>query len=215
MSDGDTNPALTWALAEAQRLLKREQSGSPSHAETAPALEFLRHHAGRMSAFVQQIERGDGMFAEDALRAAAMALQGWVEYVSAGFGEPLPPEAQARVQASTDLMEQVHALLDDGKVHAAAPVVLAGAALEEFLRSLMIANGLSLKGKPSITAYAGVLHAADVIDDLDLKDVSAWSGLRNAAAHGAFATVGRERALIMADGINLFMRKHEPGRTTS
>jgi hypothetical protein len=66
-----------------------------------------------------------------------------------------PLEARSRVEAATDLMEQVQILLDDRKVHPAGPVMLAGAALEEFLRSMIVTSTLQPKGKPGITEVRG------------------------------------------------------------
>ena len=215
MGDDNGNAAIDWALAEASRLKALATQDTVSQAELAPATEFLRHHAGRTSAFVQQLENAQGWQTKASLKHAAAVLRSWVNYVGSGVGTALQPEAQARVQASTDLMEQVRELLEDRKVHAVAPVMLAAAALEEFLRSLVLAHGLTVTGKPSISAFAQVLHKAKVIDDIDLKDVAAWSGTRNAAAHGDFAKISMERALLLADGINLFIRKHEAGRAAT
>jgi hypothetical protein len=99
-----------------------------------PAVEFLRLKAGaRSELYVQAAARGKHM--STAVQVARWALNTWIEMVGAGLAE-LPVEAQARAAAATDLMEQVETLLSDRRVHPAAPVMLAGAALEEMLRSL-------------------------------------------------------------------------------
>lgn len=41
----------------------------------------------------------------------------------------------------------------------------------------------------------------------DEKDVTSIAGLRNDAAHGKFDVVTRDRAALMADQVNLFMRQ--------
>jgi hypothetical protein len=38
--------------------------------------------------------------------------------------------------------------------------------------------------------------------------VDAWGGLRNEAAHGNFANVTRDQAMVMMDGVNLFVSKY-------
>jgi hypothetical protein len=107
-------------------------------------------------------------------------------------------------------MEQVQILLDDRKVHPAGPVMLAGAALEEFLRSMIVTSTLQPKGKPGISSYAATLREANLLTAQDVKDITAWGGMRNDAAHGNFGAITIDRARIMVDGINLFMRQKGP-----
>jgi hypothetical protein len=53
------------------------------------------------------------------------------------------------------------------------------------------------------------LLAAELITKQDMKDITAWGGLRNHAAHGEWTEVSdRQRASLMLDGVNLFMRKY-------
>jgi hypothetical protein len=112
-----------------------------------------------------------------------------------------------RVDAATDLTEQVQLLLDEPEVHPAAPVVLAGAALEEFLRSRVVATGTTISGTPGIDTYASALQAAGDLSSTELNAITAWAGQRNEAAHGRFENLSKQRAQIMVDGINLFMQK--------
>jgi hypothetical protein len=105
-------------------------------------------------------------------------------------------------------MGQVDRLLRDKQVHVAAPIVLAGAALEEFLRALVTANDLVLARKPSLPTYADALRKADVITRQDNKDITTWADQRNDAAHGNFDSLTFDRARLMVDGIELFMRRH-------
>jgi hypothetical protein len=100
--------------------------------------------------------------------------------------------------------------LDAKGVHPAAPIVLIGATLEEFLRTWVEAEGISLGNrKPSLDAYSQVLAAEGKITKQDVKDLTAWSGLRNHAAHGEWNEVSEKlRASLMLEGVNLFMRKY-------
>ena len=95
-----------------------------------------------------------------------------------------------RAVASTDIMEQVRALAADRTVHPAAPIVLAGAALEIALRSAVDELQLTLAGRPSISAYAQVVRREGVLSAQDLKDVEQMGGMRNSAAHGEFELFG-------------------------
>ncbi|GAA4234995.1 hypothetical protein GCM10022254_41190 [Actinomadura meridiana] len=41
----------------------------------------------------------------------------------------------------------------------------------------------------------------------EVKDITAWAGQRNDAAHGQFDSLSKARAQIMIDGINLFIQQ--------
>ena len=65
------------------------------------------------------------------------------------------------------------------------------------------------KRKPGISNYASLLATKNLITKQDNKDILAWSSLRNEAAHGNWEQIkDRERAKIMLEGINLFLRKY-------
>jgi hypothetical protein len=105
-----------------------------------PRLQHLRRHrrSGFTTAAHLIFEDKHIPSAPLSLRRLAGILEDWATYVEEGLADVVGPDARARLDASTDLMEQVQQLLDDGKVHPAAPIMLAGAALEELLRSLVI-----------------------------------------------------------------------------
>ena len=107
-------------------------------------------------------------------------------------------------------MEQAQNLLESSKVHPAAPAVLIGASLEEFIRTWIDAEGLSIgNNKPSLDAYAKALKEAELILKQDVKDITSWTGLRNHAAHGEWDEVAdKKRVSLMLEGVNLFMRKY-------
>jgi hypothetical protein len=104
-------------------------------------------------------------------------------------------------------MEQVRALADDKGVHPAAPIVLAGAALEVALRSAIDELQLTLTERPSITAYARRLRQENMLSAQDVKDVEQMAGVRNSAAHGQFDELSRERAGLMEQQVNFFLTR--------
>lgn len=174
------------------------------------ALEFLdRFAGGNFAEFAHQsiTSRYEEI---DAVIGVAAQLLAWAEFSDAGLAAALPYEARARIDAATDLMEQVQRLLDDAKVHPAAPVMLAGAALEALLRSMLVNCSVAPAGKPGIGSYSIALRKGGLITANDEKDIAAWGGQRNEAAHGDFAKLTVPRAQIMVDGINLFMRQRVP-----
>ncbi len=114
-----------------------------------------------------------------------------------------------RAVASTDLLEQVRTLNADQSVIPAAPIVLAGAALEIALRSAVEELSLTSPTKPSISTYAETLRSDDVLNKQDMKDVVQMAGLRNQAAHGEHEELSHERSGLMEQQVNLFLRKLE------
>jgi len=183
-----------------------------SSGECAKAREFLRTYAGPASEFYLVAKRlqsaAPGVQAEILLSV----LQNFRGYLESGLVEGVSPKRQAELDLVSDLLAQAQRLLADKKVHPAAPVMLIGATLEEFLRTWVEAEDLSLGNrKPSIDAYVGLLRKASLITKQDVKDITAWAGARNHAAHGEWDEVAdRKRANLLLEGVNLFMRKYTP-----
>lgn len=145
---------------------------------------------------------------ETGARELGKILRAWADQVEAGIVTIPQAEAQGvRAIASTDLMEQVRLLNEDRDVTPAAPIVLAGAALEIALRSAIAELGLQLPPKHSISAYMGCLRAAGALSVQDVKDVEAMGGLRNLAAHGDFEALSRDRAGLMEQQVNILLRR--------
>ncbi len=183
----------------------------------AEACEFLRVYAGPRSSFLRTLERFDpfkerepgfkNVFSPDPIRGV---LESFLDYVESGLHEGMSPERRAQLDVVSDFLNIAHSLLDDRKVHPAAPAVLVGATLEEFLRNWIETEGLSLGNrKRGLEAYSQILRDAELITKQDSKDITAWAGLRNHAAHGEWDEVeDRNRVSIMLEGVNLFMRKY-------
>jgi len=74
-------------------------------------------------------------------------------------------------------------------VHPAAPVVLAGAALEVALRSAIEELQLTLTERPSITAYARRLRTEGITTAQDVKDVEQLPSIRKVWQPTASSTV--------------------------
>lgn len=206
----DISEAIEWATAEAERLRQLAAAGRMTYASTTPGLEFLKLQDPNSTFYKRGLDIVAKQYSDTAAEAVADLLVGWVATQKAGIVSAIPFEARIRVEASTDLMEQVHRLLGDKGIHVAAPIVLAGAGLEEFLRSMVLSEGVAFSRKPGIQAYAEELAKADLLTTQDVKDIIAWAGMRNDAAHGRFDNLSLEGAQIMVAGINLFMRQHAP-----
>lgn len=180
-------------------------------ARATAALDFLDRFAGidsrwRQTAHDVFSNQGDHQSMESGARAIGNVIGEWARGVRSGQVTPRVVESLgARAVASTDLLEQVRALNADRTVVPAAPIVLAGAALEIALRSAVEELGLTVEGRPSIGGYAKSLRSAEVLGRQAMKDVEQMAGLRNAAAHGEHDDLSRERAGLMEQQVNQFV----------
>lgn len=119
-----------------------------------------------------------------------MGLENFRSYVEAELRGEVTPARRAQLDVVSDFLEQARTLLEAKVVHPAAPIVLVGATLEEFLRTWVESEGISLGNrKPSLDAYSQVLLAEGKITKQDMKDLTAWGGLRNHAACEEWAEV--------------------------
>jgi hypothetical protein len=107
----------------------------------------------------------------------------------------------------SDFLEMARHLLDEGYKDAAA--VIAGSSLEAHLKRLCVSRCvpvLDAKGKPrKAETINGELHKAKTYELSEQKQVTAWLGIRNDAAHGNYDKVLADSVQVMIDGIRVFM----------
>ncbi len=195
-------------IIQARRILT---SGAPAEGILTEAMEFLRVYVGERSAFFKQLSQVDYKWSSEYItKYVSSTLEAFIRYVENELLEGVSVERKAQIDVVSDFLDQANTLLSTKQVHPAAPTVIIGAALEEFLRNWIEEAGLDLGGKkPSLDSYAKVLREADLITKQDVKDTTSWSGLRNHAAHGEWDEVSdKNRISIMLEGVNLFMRKY-------
>lgn len=202
--DDELARQVEWAKAEAARLrtITRWINESPM----APARDFLATVAPG-SSFLQAAQR-DLLEYSDEGGATADALDEWARYVETGMANAVPYGKRFRIDAATDLMQQVHVLLDDAAVHPAVSVMVAGAALEEMLRSLFQETAEQIIGNPGLEKYGAALKKAGVITKEQAHQVTSMAATRNDAAHGNFDAVTRESARLFVDRVNFFITQH-------
>jgi hypothetical protein len=182
-------------------------------ATNAQACEFLKKFSGP-SAFLRLAEGAMESGIPEGPDATYETLEGFADYVDSGLHDEVTPERRAQLDVVSDFLEQAEALLERDTVHPAAPAVLIGATLEEFLRTWLGQKVLPLEGrKPGLDSYVQILREAGLLTKQDAKDIVASAGIRNHAAHGEWDQVGpREAIRLMLQGVNLFMRKYESGK---
>lgn len=176
----------------------------------AQAREFLRIYAGNQSSFYLAAKNAEGVVLNAAKGRIASVLESFIEYVEQGLEHDISPERRAQLDVVSDFLDQANSLLESKGVHPAAPAVLIGATLEEFLRTWVESESISLGSRnPSLDSYAKALKENGLITKQDVKDITAWGGTRNHAAHGEWDEVSdKKRVQLMLEGVNLFMRKY-------
>jgi|APTNR8051073442_1049403.scaffolds.fasta_scaffold06859_5 hypothetical protein len=200
-------------INQARNIAQRLTTGVSQEKRTAftVACEFLRQYAGEKSSFYKRIAPlpTHPVHTDSTATEASFILIAFMNYLEAGLKDSVSPERKAQIDVVSELLSQANALLADKSIHPAAPAVLIGATLEEFLRTWIDAKGLSLgKRKPGMESYVEVLRENDLITKQDSKDITSWAGIRNSAAHGDWESVqNREKIALMLQGVNLFMRQ--------
>jgi hypothetical protein len=174
------------------------------------SVQFLRDYGGRNNKFIETLERLDPFSNESELVRSIIihVLQSFRTYVMNNLLSGFSPERQAQIEVVSDILGQAQNLLREGDIHPAAPTMIIGAALEEFLRNWIEEKKLDMEGKkPGIENYAQILQKNDFIGKQDHKDITSWAGMRNDATHGDWEKVNdRKKADLMLQGVNLFLR---------
>lgn len=197
-------------IEQAKRIIA-SGSGRNATGVLPEAREFLRIYAGEKSSFLKTLNEVNQAWNDSTvMKYVVGALEGFIRYVENGLLEGMSIERQAQIDVISDFLEQANTLLSSKGIHPAAPTVIIGAALEEFLRTWVEEADISLQGKkPSLDSYAKSLRESELISKQDLKDITSWGGLRNHAAHGEWDEVDdKKRVSLMLEGVNLFMRKY-------
>ena len=109
-----------------------------------------------------------------------------------------------------DFLDMASHLLEAGYKDPAA--VLVGSVLEEHLRKLTIKAGGSITNPDGRPLKADTLNAelvrAGAYRSLDQKNVTAWLGLRNHAAHGEFDAYDGAQVHLMLEAVRVFISQH-------
>lgn len=197
-------------IKQAKRIILSSRGGRAS-GTLAEAREFLRVYGGERNSFLKALNEVNQTWSDEyIMKFVSSALEGFIRYVENGLLEGISIERKAQIDVVSDFLDQANTLFNAKGVHPAAPAVIIGAALEEFLRNWVEDNQLSLQGKkPSLDTYAKTLREEELITKQDIKDITSWAGLRNYAAHGEWNEVSdKKRVALMLEGVNLFMRKY-------
>ena len=202
-------------IRKARLLIKHVDGSYVAAGGYAEAKEFLKNYGGGPNnSFYTTMEKLNLNSSRLHIEVKKI-LEGFINYVENDLFQGLSPERKAQLDVVSDFLEQAQILLENDEFHPATSAILIGASLEELLRNWIEAEGLEMGDKkPGINNYAQILKENKLINKQDIKDINAWAGIRNDAAHGKWEEVSdRARIKLMLEGINLFMRKYIPSES--
>ncbi len=108
-----------------------------------------------------------------------------------------------------DFLEMAQHLLD--KKYKDASAVIAGSSLEAHLRHLCEKHNINTHDDKGLPKKADLLNAelakAKAYEKIDQKNVGAWLGLRNDAAHGNYDKYNSEMVSLLIAGIREFITR--------
>jgi hypothetical protein len=106
----------------------------------------------------------------------------------------------------SDFLEMAEYFLQEGYKDPAA--VIAGGVLEEHSRKLCGKHAVALPPKPKLDTMNADLARAGAYNKNDQKQVTAWAGIRNDAAHGNYKNYGDGEVKLMVAGIRDFISRN-------
>jgi hypothetical protein len=114
-----------------------------------------------------------------------------------------------RVHSDTfsDFLEMAEYLLEDEGLKDPA-AVLAGGVLEQHLRELCAKHSVPTAPKAKLDSMNSDLVKAGVYGKNEQKQVTAWAGVRNSAAHAQYDDYSAETVRLMVQGIRHFLSSY-------
>ena len=137
-------------------------------------------------------------------QAGLGVLRAASEDVEHGYLETIQQLATAEV-FSGFIDQADHLLQSDYHVPAAS---LAGAVLENGLRSLAERNDIAVKDRDDLSALNNKLASKGAYSALRRKQVAVWADVRNAADHGRFEDVTKDNAADLVKGVQAFLAEY-------
>jgi hypothetical protein len=135
-------------------------------------------------------------------------LDAFREDIEAGFLQEIEAAINAGVFA--DFLEMAEHVLDD--IHKTPAAVIAGFTLEEHLRKLCARVGISTTKPSGEPIKADTMNAelakAGTYSKTEQKEVLAWLGRRNDAAHGKHDEFTDAQVTLMIEGVRGFVSRH-------
>ncbi len=196
--------------SEGERFPVMHVKDAPMTGFRTACLSFIERVYGREHThFKQFTEKTETHFFSDSERA--LAILSAIRSELAG-GWLFDIKGLVAAELFSDLLDQAEHLLEQGYKDAAA--VMVGSVLEEHLRQLCVRHNVDvydLKDGKTVARKADRLNSelarVAVYSALDSKQVTAWLGLRNDAAHGHYERYTKEQVQNLMRGVIEFMAR--------
>ena len=184
ISDVKVSQMQTRCLAAIERIVGRN---SVYYEQAKTILKSGRHQWGHLAGLIGVVES-------------------LLHNIQAGYIQTL--EELIHGEVFGDFLEMAQYLLDKGYKDAAA--VMAGSTLEAHLRQLCKKADISVDvgGKPKqADRINNELATKEAYSKLDQKNVTAWFGLRNNAAHGNYEEYNKQQVSLLINSIRDFITR--------
>ena len=203
----------TTKYSEGERFSVQHVGDAPMTGLRTACLSFIERVYGKdHTHYAQFTVKTDSYFFSDSERA--LAILAAIRSELAG-GWLFDFKSLVAAELFSDLLDQADHLLSQGYKDAAA--VMIGSVLEENLRQLCIRCNVDTndtKDGKDVPRKADRLNSelakASVYSALDCKQVTAWLGLRNDAAHGHYERYTKDQVHNHLRGVIEFMARVAP-----
>jgi hypothetical protein len=179
---------------------------------TTLACAAIKRLAPPDSAYLQQMDAVFSTTSKSLSRSKEeeieFRLQGILRALRADYDAGRLQSFQELIHADlfSDFLEMAEYFLQEGYKDPAA--VMAGGVLEEHLRKLCGKHGVTTPPKPKLDTMNADLAKAGAYNKNDQKQVTAWAGLRNDAAHGNYGNYGEGEIKLMVSGVRDFISRN-------
>lgn len=176
------------------------------------SLSLLKSFFGDENTYVKEFDRASKERYASSIQDSIAILQSARYEVEQGWLDSF--KALITAEVFSDFLEMSEHLLFEGYKDASA--VMIGSVLEEHLRQLCYKNGIDTtyvnKGD-IVPKKANLINSdlkkAGIYGALDEKQVLAWLGIRNSAAHGNYSDYDKGQVNLMYQGVLNFISKNQ------
>lgn len=136
----------------------------------------------------------------------ADALEGILNALRQDYAAGRMRTIQERVRSDvfSDFLEMAEYLIEDEGLKDPA-AVLASGVLEQHLRKLCDKHSVTVPAKATIDPMNNELAKANIYGKNEQKQILAWAGIRNSAAHAKYHEYTADQVKLMIQGIRLFL----------
>lgn len=164
-------------------------------------LSYLTNLLGSDQVYVEHFEQGVERGDIEHVNIGKGIIKAVREDIEGGYLKQI--EALVSADIFSDFLEMAEYLLEQGYKDPAASLI--GAVLEDGLRKLLGAAGITLK---SISSLNHKLADANVYNRLTQKKIQVWNDIRNNADHGKFNEYNGDDVKDMLKGVQVFLEQY-------